>query len=160
MARYIDVDKFREYAFYADTEADIAHYTKTHGYVAVIPKSEYERLAKELERVEALYFSKDAQVKQLRVDLDAMRGAANSYKMHYENLARKICCEIEEEIVAALESNYRALKAWDDGRCNDYILEMVNRIKGKIDALRGIEGFIEELKDKYTEEAYGTQQND
>jgi hypothetical protein len=68
------------------------------------------------------------------------------------DVARKICCEIEEEIVAALESNYRALKEWGDGRCNDYILEMVNRIKGKIDALRGIEGFIAELKNKYTEE--------
>lgn len=66
-------------------------------------------------------------------------------------VANKICCEIEEEIVAALESNYRALKEWDDGRCNDYILEMVNRIKGKIDALRGIEAFVEELKKKYTE---------
>jgi hypothetical protein len=66
-------------------------------------------------------------------------------------VANKICCEIEEEIVAALESNYRALKEWDDGRCNDYILEMVNRIKGKIDALRGIEAFVEELKNKYAE---------
>jgi hypothetical protein len=66
-------------------------------------------------------------------------------------VANKICCEIEEEIVAALESNYRALKEWDDGRCNDYILEMVNRIQGKIDALRGIEAFVEELKKKYTE---------
>ena len=66
-------------------------------------------------------------------------------------VANKICCEIEEEIVAALESNYRALKEWDDGRCNDYILEMVNRIKGKIDALRGIEAFVEELKNEYAE---------
>ena len=66
-------------------------------------------------------------------------------------VANKICCEIEEEIVAALESNYRALKEWDDGRCNDYILEMVNRIKGKIDALRGMEAFVEELKNKYAE---------
>ena len=66
-------------------------------------------------------------------------------------VVNKICYEIEEEIVAALESNYRALKEWDDGRCNDYILEMVNRIKGKIDALRGIEGFVEELKKKYTD---------
>jgi hypothetical protein len=66
-------------------------------------------------------------------------------------VVNKICCEIEEEIVAALESNYRALKEWDDGRCNDYVLEIVNRIKGKIDALRGIEGFVEELKKKYTD---------
>lgn len=71
-------------------------------------------------------------------------------------VAREISVEIEEEIVAALESNYRTLKEWDDGRCNDYILEMVNRIKGKIDALRGIERFVEELKKKYTEECHGT----
>ena len=70
-------------------------------------------------------------------------------------VARGILEEIEEEIVAALESNYQALQGWDDGRCNDYILEIVNRIKGKIDALRGIEGFIAELKKKYTEGGEG-----
>ena len=66
-----------------------------------------------------------------------------------EEVAR-IFAEIEEEIVAALESNYRDLRVLDDGRCNDYILEIVNKFKGKIDALRGIEAFIEELKEKYT----------
>lgn len=66
-------------------------------------------------------------------------------------VVNKICCEIEEEIVAALESNYRILKELDDGRCNDYVLEIVNRIKGKIYALREIERFVEELKKKYTD---------
>lgn len=67
-----------------------------------------------------------------------------------KELAKKICCEIEEEICAALDSNYKALRTYDDGRNNDYILELVGRIKGKIDALRGIEAFVEELKEKYT----------
>ena len=63
---------------------------------------------------------------------------------------RRIFEEIEEEIVAALDSNYKALRTYDDGRNNDYILELVGRIKGKIDALRGIEAFVEDLKEKYT----------
>lgn len=83
---------------------------------------------------------------------DLQKAYDEGYADATAGIAKKICCEIEEEIVAALESNYRALKEWDDGRCNDYILEMVNRIKGKIDALRGIEGFVEELKKKYTGE--------
>lgn len=66
-------------------------------------------------------------------------------------VAREICCEIEEEIVGALESNYRVLADYDDGRCNEYILELVNRVKGKVDALRSIESIVEELKKKYTE---------
>lgn len=82
---------------------------------------------------------------------DALNLAPTADVAPRAEVANKICCEIEEEIVAALESNYRALKEWDDGRCNDYILEMVNRIKGKIDALRGIEAFVEELKNKYAE---------
>ena len=44
MARFIDADKFREKAFYADTEADIAHYTRLYGYADVVPKSEVEKL--------------------------------------------------------------------------------------------------------------------
>lgn len=63
---------------------------------------------------------------------------------------KRIFNEIEQEIVAALESDYKALRTYDDGRNNDYILELVGRVKGKIDALRGIEDFIEELKKKYT----------
>lgn len=36
------------------------------------------------------------EVERLTVELAAMRGAANSYKMHYENLAREIFEEIEK----------------------------------------------------------------
>ena len=61
-------------------------------------------------------------------------------------VVRKICCEIEEEIVAALESNY---KVRSQSNITD---ELLMWVQGKIDALRGIEGFVEELKKKYTEE--------
>ena len=70
-------------------------------------------------------------------------------------VARKICCEIEEEIVAALESNYKA-KADRLASCECYFAdEIVSLCEGKIAALRGIEGFVEELKKKYTEENDG-----
>lgn len=60
--------------------------------------------------------------------------------------AREICCKIEEEIVAALESNYRAMREHNLKRCPDSDGLFLERIYGKIDALRGIEGFVEELK--------------
>ena len=64
-------------------------------------------------------------------------------------VAREICCKIEEEIVAALESNYRA--RGEQMAKDDLPYELVALINGKINALRGIEGFVEELKKKYTE---------
>ena len=55
MARYIDADKFREKAFFADTEADINHYIRLYGYADVVPKSEVERLTKIIDLYELLY---------------------------------------------------------------------------------------------------------
>lgn len=61
-------------------------------------------------------------------------------------VAREICCKIEKEIVAALESNYRAMREHNLKRSPDADGLLLERIYGKIDALRGIEGFVEELK--------------
>ena len=124
MARYIDADKFK---------ADIL---KKYAWSWDVPCSTEDRI---IQRV----------VTDLRVLIEQSITADVAPK---SEVARKICCEIEEEIVAALERNYLDLKEWDDGRCNYYVLEIVNRIKGKIDALRGIECFVEELKKKYTGE--------
>ena len=55
MARYIDADKFREKAFFADTEADINHYIRLYGYADVVPKSEVEQLKRNLEQCENGY---------------------------------------------------------------------------------------------------------
>lgn len=37
-----------------------------------------------------------SEVEKLTVELDAMRGAANSYKIHYDSIAREIFEEIEK----------------------------------------------------------------
>jgi hypothetical protein len=71
--------------------------------------------------------------------------------LYAAEFAREICCKIEEEIVAALESNYNArAERLRNPRCESAD-EFIAHVEGKIAALRGIEGFVEELKDKYTE---------
>lgn len=89
-------------------------------------------------------------IERLSVELEAMRGAANSYKMHYEKakieVAREIFEEIDREINDALQSNYKVLPIIEESEA------LWNRVNGKIDALRGIDGFIDELKQKYTED--------
>ena len=87
---------------------------------------------------------------------DALRYAERAVEAGYckrddlkAEVAREICCKIEEEIVAALESNYRA--RGEQMAKDDLPYELVALINGKINALRGIEGFVEELKKKYTE---------
>ena len=101
----------------------------------VVPRAEFDRVARELERVEALYFAKDTQLENAKAEV-----------------ANKICCAIEKEIVAALESNYRARKEHIERHAElAYDTELLLEISGKINALRGIEGFVEELKKKYTE---------
>lgn len=60
-------------------------------------------------------------------------------------VANKICCEIKQEISAALDSNYRVRGELE---LSDELYYAVN---GKISALRGIEGFITELEKKYME---------
>ena len=60
-------------------------------------------------------------------------------------VARVIFEEIEKEIEEALKSNYKVLPHLE------FSNELYNSVRGKIDALRGIENFIAELKKKYTE---------
>ena len=72
-----------------------------------------------------------SEVERLTVELEAMRGAANSYKMHYENAKTEIAREIFEEI----EFDIANL---------DFDREETRAI--------AIEGVIANAKKKYTEE--------
>lgn len=64
------------------------------------------------------------------------------------DVAREICCKIEEEIVKALESNYNAKVERMRKPCIDMADEFIGWVEGKISALRGIEDFVAELKKK------------
>jgi hypothetical protein len=69
-----------------------------------------------------------------------------AFKNGYEKAVKEIFAEIEREVEEALKSNYKVLPGFVD--CD----ELYHMVQGKISALRGIEGFIEELKKKYAEE--------
>lgn len=78
--------------------------------------------------------------------------AEQLYKAGYhrqDEVAREIFTQLEEEIEAALKSNYRARAEHLNKYPENYSLEIVSNIHGKINTLRGIQDFIEELKKKY-----------
>ena len=96
--------------------------------IDVVPREEFEDLQR---RYDLAVAEREANAKALieaNIDLDAMRGAANSYKMHYDSLARKIFEEIESKklFVRDRVGNMRAVVLFED---------------------------IAELKKKYTEDA-------
>lgn len=67
----------------------------------VVPKSELEIWKQDrfnLYQRLGCYEMARQKVEGLEIELEAMRGAANSYKMHYENLVREIFEEIEKII--------------------------------------------------------------
>lgn len=60
-----------------------------------------------------------------------------------QEVAREMSVEMEHEIAEALKSNYKALSEFEEAD------ELYYRVKGKIDALRGIQDFLAELEKKY-----------
>ena len=67
-------------------------------------------------------------------------------------VAREIFEEIEKEIKSALKSNCSVRSERMKRLQLEMADEFIAHIEGKIDALRGMEWFIDELKQKYTEE--------
>lgn len=111
-------------------DCEILHAIKSVRAADVVPKARYELAVAE----------RDANVKGFAEDIAKAKS----------EIAKKICCEIEEEIVAALESNYKAKEEQASKRSPQEDFIILSWIQGKIDVLRGIEAFVEELEDKYT----------
>lgn len=65
------------------------------------------------------------------------------YEKSKQEVAREILNELRQEINDALECNQKRLKE------SEWVYDIVDRIGGKIDVLRGIDGFIDELEEKY-----------
>ena len=94
-----------------------------------------------------------SEVEKLTVELDAMRGAANTYKMHYENAMKEI------ERLKDYNTGV-AFKHYFDGR-KEVAMEIFEEIESKKMFLKDCVGNmgvvvlfkdISELKKKYTEE--------
>ena len=150
MARYIDVEGYRKLfdEEYKKTRKLISE-GETHldnlaeGFseasrvidgiptANVVPTERLENALKLLEKTEDELYGPEGEVTKLTAELNAMRGAANSYKMHYENAK----AEVAREIFAEIEGMFIRY-TFDD----DYI------------AL-GIKDEFDELKKKYTEGA-------
>ena len=71
---------------------------------------------------------------------------AKGYRKASE-VAEEIFAEIEKEIELALDSNYKVKRDAEDMNYG-----LINYVEGKIHCLRGLLGFLDELKEKYTEE--------
>lgn len=56
----------------------------------VVPKSEVESIITLNSQLEAQVFEQRKEIERLNVELDAMRGAANSLKMHYEKAEAEV----------------------------------------------------------------------
>ena len=91
----------------------------------VVPKSEVEKLKQDLEIAEIA-------IENRNIELEGMRTAANSYKMHYEQAKAEVAREIFEEIESLL-----ATYTYEDNY-GDYIST-------------GVTEELAELKKKYTE---------
>lgn len=109
----------------------------------VAPKSEVDRLHEIINGFE------EQSAKELQ---DFLR-LSEKYEKAKQEVAREIFAKIDREIVDALKSNYEArqirIEKWKNPTA--YIGgDFVSICDGKIAALRGIEGFIAELREKYT----------
>lgn len=150
MARYTDIDKLiAEY-----DRVHVGHAGGARKLMVEAPIADVAPRAEVGEPLEDLLVEFDEFGMQPTILVPDPEGTAIEWKLKLEyaigrikaDTAREICCKIEEEIVAALESNYRAMREHNLKRCPDSDGLFLERIYGKIDALRGIEGFVEELK--------------
>lgn len=125
----------------------------------VVPRSEYEELQKKLDDYKKFVGEIRVTTENHAVIIDTehteyidkrvAEGLKNlAVKQAKQEVAGKIFEEIHKEIELALDSNYKVLKEHRDKE-NPIFNELVSRVKGKIDALRGTEDFIDELKKKY-----------
>lgn len=99
MARYTDVD-----ALLSRLPDDLPYKASVKRVLIqaptadVAPKSEVEKLEHEIETLKDNNEHLAVMLEETKIELEAMRGAANSYKMHYENLARKIFMDIDRVV--------------------------------------------------------------
>ena len=105
MARYIDADALLskmpdDFPYKSSVKRVLMQATAAD----VVPKSEVARLEQDVTRLvqenEDLKDSNEhlaVMLEETKIELEAMRGAANSYKMHYENLASEIFEEIYKD---------------------------------------------------------------
>ena len=160
MARYIDIDLLIDKV----EETDWYHISKQGELVSGANSKDDIPLYKHSDIKEVLNNAPIADVVP-KSEVEKLETILNSYALQYgtvmdkhivierakSEVAREIFEEIEQEINGALESNYEARSARLSNPNIEMADEFIAYCEGKISALRGIDGFIGELKKKYTE---------
>ncbi len=93
MPRYIDAD-----ALLKGLELSIKSWSGDCNSNAPTMVRAYQDVVYRVKKAPTADVAPRAEVERLTVELQAMRGAANSYKMHYENAKAEVAREIFEEI--------------------------------------------------------------
>lgn len=86
-----------------------------------------------------------SEVEKLTIELEAMRGAANSYKMHYDNAKQEAAKGTVEIIQAHLNMLFVALQ----NEKTDATVEKLIEINSKIAILESIQLALGDVKKKY-----------
>lgn len=157
MARYIDAEALESELFRDGIAGIFLNYPRrikfTIGEIRGMLKN--ERIAptadvvprSEVERWYAEYHKVKEDLKQEKMYHKSTEKLADRYlvelKQAKQEVAREMSAEMEHEIAEALKSNYKALSEFEEAD------ELYYRVKGKIDALRGIQDFLAELEKKY-----------
>jgi hypothetical protein len=132
MARYIDADKVNVkdiYSVHGECYiTDVKEWLDEQPTADVVPRAE----------LAVRSFQDAATIDALKTELCAIRGAANSLKMYYENGKTEVAREIFEEIEASIATHAFTSKS------EDYA-------DGMFDAIEWVDSKIAELKKKYTE---------
>lgn len=134
MPRYIDADiaikliKMDALLYFGYSKTDAIYCIKATPTADVIPRAEVETLKDNNEHLAVI-------LEETKIELKAMRGAANSYKMHYENLATEIFEEIEKVIGEQYE-NYVFDNLDIEGVKQDAIIAFVDTMKYRFAELK------------------------
>ena len=132
----------------------------------VVPKSEYDAVVSAVDNSTKEFLKLHDDYQDAIHMVERLKNILDSYAFQYgtvtdkqaiinherAEVAKEIFEEVEVEITEALKCNYkRRTEYYTKERYNKEDVEFINAVNGKIDALRGVEGFIAELKKKYTE---------
>lgn len=105
MARYIDLDelgigkaerKMFDVPEYADGWNSAIEIIETAPTADVVPRSEYDAVVSAVDNSTKEFLKLHDAYQKQKIELEAMRGAANSYKLHYEQAKQEVVREYKE----------------------------------------------------------------
>ena len=85
----------------------------------------------------------------MNIGNDLQNAYMDGYNTAKVEIARAIFAKLQDEISSAIDSNYRVRSEHMNKYPIGYNAEFIATVHGKINALRGVDDFIDDLKKKY-----------